>query len=50
MRTAEVVAALSLATDLGMGFPLEHGLHGTLVAARLAQRLGVDVGTASDTY
>jgi HD-GYP domain-containing protein (c-di-GMP phosphodiesterase class II) len=45
-----VVAALSLATDLGIGVPLEHGLHSTLVAMRLAERLGVDSGTASQTY
>lgn len=50
MRAAEVVATLSLATDLGMGFPFEQGLHGTLVAMRLADRLGVDRETASQTY
>ena len=27
VRTAEIIAALCLATDLGMGFPFEHGLH-----------------------
>jgi HD-GYP domain-containing protein (c-di-GMP phosphodiesterase class II) len=46
----EVVAALCLATDLGMGFPLEHGLHTTLIAMRLAERLGVDRATSSQTY
>jgi HD-GYP domain-containing protein (c-di-GMP phosphodiesterase class II) len=50
VRSAELVAALCLATDLGMGYPLEHGLHTTLVAARLADRLGVDDATASQTY
>jgi HD-GYP domain-containing protein (c-di-GMP phosphodiesterase class II) len=45
-----VVATLCLATDLGMGFPFEQGLHGTLVAMRLADRLGVDRATASQTY
>jgi HD-GYP domain-containing protein (c-di-GMP phosphodiesterase class II) len=39
-----------LATDLGMGFPFEHGLHTTLIAMRLADRLGVDRETASQTY
>ena len=34
--SAELVAALCLATDLGMGFPFEHGLHTTLIATRLA--------------
>lgn len=50
VRTAEVIAALSLATDLGTGVPLEHGLHSTLFAMRLADRLGVDAQTASHTY
>ena len=50
MRAAEVVAALSLGTDLGMGFALEHGLHATLVAMRLGERLGVDSETARQTY
>jgi HD-GYP domain-containing protein (c-di-GMP phosphodiesterase class II) len=47
---AEVIAALSLATDLGIGVPLEHGLQSTLVAMRLGERLGVDSDTASQTY
>jgi HD-GYP domain-containing protein (c-di-GMP phosphodiesterase class II) len=50
VRTAEVIAALSLATDLGTGLPLEHGLDSTLVAMRLAGLLGVDAETASQTY
>jgi hypothetical protein len=50
VRAAEVIGALCLATDLGMGFPFEHGLHTTLVASRLAERLGVDRATASQTY
>src|ERR671918_1237995 len=50
VRAAEVIGALCLATDLGMGFPFEHGLHSTLIATRLAERLGVDPATASQTY
>ncbi|MDQ3675246.1 MAG: HD domain-containing protein [Actinomycetota bacterium] len=50
VRTAEVIAALSLATDLGIGVPLEHGLQSTLYAMRLADRLGVDAETGSHTY
>jgi hypothetical protein len=46
LRTAEVIATLCLATDLGMGFPFEHGLHTTVIAMRLADRLGVDCQTA----
>ena len=36
--------------DLGTGLPFEHGLHSTLVAMRLGERLGVDAATASRTY
>jgi HD-GYP domain-containing protein (c-di-GMP phosphodiesterase class II) len=50
VRTAEVVGALCLATDLGLGLPLEHGLKSTLVAMRIAERLGVDAATARQTY
>ncbi len=49
-RTAELIASLCLATDLGMAFPFEHGLHTTLIAMRLAERLGLDRETASQTY
>ncbi len=45
-----MIAALSLATDLGIGVPLEHGLHSTMVGMRLCERLGVDDETASQTY
>jgi HD-GYP domain-containing protein (c-di-GMP phosphodiesterase class II) len=41
---------MSLATDLGLGVPLEHGLHSTLAAMRLGGRLGVDAKTAAQTY
>jgi HD-GYP domain-containing protein (c-di-GMP phosphodiesterase class II) len=50
VSTAEVIAALSLATDLGTGLPLEHGLESTLVAMRLGEQLGVDAETARQTY
>jgi HD-GYP domain-containing protein (c-di-GMP phosphodiesterase class II) len=50
VRAAELIAALSLATDLGAALPLEHGLQSTLVAMRLADRLGVDADTAAETY
>lgn len=50
VRAAEVIAALCLATDLGLGLPFEHGLHSTLVAMRLCERMGVDSDTASQTY
>jgi hypothetical protein len=33
-----------------MGFPLEHSLYSTVVAMRLADRLGVDMPTATQTF
>jgi HD-GYP domain-containing protein (c-di-GMP phosphodiesterase class II) len=50
IRAAEVIASLCLATDLGMGFPLEHGLQATLTTMRLCDAVGVDPETASRTY
>jgi hypothetical protein len=50
VRAAEVIATLSLATDLGIGVPLEYGLESTLIAMRVADRLGVDTETAAQTY
>ncbi len=41
MRLAELLAALSLATDLGMGQPMEHVLRQCRIALRLAERLGL---------
>jgi HD-GYP domain-containing protein (c-di-GMP phosphodiesterase class II) len=50
VRTADVIAALCLATDLGMGFPFEHGLTATLATMRLCDVMGVDTETARVTY
>ncbi|MGH3906210.1 MAG: HD domain-containing phosphohydrolase [Pseudonocardiaceae bacterium] len=41
LRLAEVVGVLSLASDLAMGEPLEHGLRTTLIATRLAASMGL---------
>ena len=50
VRAAEVSAGLSLATDLAIGVPLEHGLYATLIALRLARSLGLDQETTAQTY
>jgi len=42
VRRAEVVALLSLGTDLGLGQPMEHIIRACLLALRLAERLGFD--------
>ena len=41
VRTAELIASLSLATDLGLGQPEEHVLRQTLIATRLARIVGL---------
>lgn len=42
LRLAELVAAFSLAQDLGMGQPMEHVLRSWLIATRLGDRIGLD--------
>jgi HD-GYP domain-containing protein (c-di-GMP phosphodiesterase class II) len=42
IRLAELVAAFSLATDLGFGQPMEHVLRSWLIAARMAERVGLE--------
>jgi len=41
LRLAEAVGVLSLATDLAMGQPLEHGLRTAVLAVRVAQAMGL---------
>jgi HD-GYP domain-containing protein (c-di-GMP phosphodiesterase class II) len=41
VRLAELLAVLALASDLGMGQPMEHVLRQCLIALRLAHRLGL---------
>jgi len=41
LRLAELVAVLSLGTDLGLGQPMEHVLRQCRIALRLAERLGL---------
>jgi hypothetical protein len=43
LRLAEAAGVLSLATDLSMGQPLEHGLRTAVVAVRTAQAMGLCV-------
>lgn len=50
VRTVEIVATLSLATDLSLGVPLEHGLHSALIARRLSDLMEVDHRQAADAF
>jgi HD-GYP domain-containing protein (c-di-GMP phosphodiesterase class II) len=44
------VAAFSLATDLGLGQPMEHGLRSCLIATRLADKLEVSEQERASIY
>ncbi|HEY9287899.1 MAG TPA: HD domain-containing phosphohydrolase [Candidatus Dormibacteraeota bacterium] len=50
VRLAELITALSLATDLGMGQPMEKAMRSTLIALGLGNRLNCDAATLSDIY
>ncbi len=50
LRLAELVAALSLATDLGMGQPLEQALRTCLIALALGERLGLTSDELCEVY
>ncbi len=50
VRLAELVAVLSLGTDLGLGQPMEHVQRQCLLALGLADRLGLDEEQRSVLY
>ena len=50
MRLAEVVGALSLASDFGLGQPFEHALQSSIVAMRLAELLPLDEAELRTVY
>lgn len=50
LRLAELLAALSLATDLGVGQPLEQALRTCLIALALGERLGLGQDDLADVY
>ncbi len=50
VRSAEVFAALSLATDHGTGQVLEHGLRTCLIAVALTEAAGIDGDELEDIY
>ena len=50
IRAAEVVGALSLATDLGTGQPLEHAMRTAVLAVRLGELAGATPQELMDTY
>ncbi|MGH9296889.1 MAG: HD domain-containing phosphohydrolase [Acidimicrobiales bacterium] len=47
---AEMVATLSLASDLGMGYPMERALRQTVIAMRIASTMGLGDETRAAAY
>src|SRR3954453_279073 len=50
VRLAELIAMISLGTDLGLGQPMEHVMRQSLIALRLAERRGLDETTRAVVY
>jgi hypothetical protein len=50
LRLAELVAAFSLALDLGLGQPMEHVLRAWLIAARLGDHVGLERDQRGSLY
>jgi HD-GYP domain-containing protein (c-di-GMP phosphodiesterase class II) len=50
VRLAELMAALSIATDLGMGQPMEFAMTSCIVAMRLGAAAGLDEDQLRDAY
>jgi hypothetical protein len=49
-RLSELIAALSLATDLGLGEPMEHVLRSCLISMRLGERMGLTYAELAEVY
>ena len=50
VRLSEVLLALSIATDLGLGQPVEHLLRATRIGLRIGERLGLDKPDLATLY
>ena len=50
VRVAEVLAALSLATDLARGHPPEEAMRACLLAVHVGRRLGLADSDLNDVY
>jgi len=50
IRLAELVATLSLGTDLGLGQPMEHVIRQTLIALRMSELMGLDESERAVVY
>jgi HD-GYP domain-containing protein (c-di-GMP phosphodiesterase class II) len=50
VRLAELIASMALATDLGLGQPMEHVLRSCVLALRLAEDVGLDESERAVVY
>jgi hypothetical protein len=50
MRLAELMGIISLATDAGMGMPVEHGLRSAAVAVRVGEVAGASDSELADAF
>src|ERR687885_843123 len=50
VRLAELVATISLGTDLGLGQPMEHVIRQTLIALRMSEQLGFEQSERAVVY
>src|SRR6188474_3813935 len=50
IRLAELMAALSMATDIGLGQPLEFALCACVLAVRLAEKRGYSLEARREVY
>src|ERR671926_1470187 len=50
VRLAELVASLSLATDLGLGQPMEHIVRSCVLGLRIAEDVGLDESDRAVVY
>src|SRR3989442_10738804 len=50
LRFAEVVAIIAMATDLGLGLPLEHAVRACLLSGEIGRRVGMGAGELGDLY
>src|SRR5579871_538319 len=50
VKLAELTAALSIATDLGMGQPINYALCSSILAVRIGEKLGLSDADLRDVY
>src|SRR6188472_266255 len=50
VRLTELLAAISMATDLGLGQPSEHMLRSARISMRIGDRLGLDTAQLATLY